>query len=110
MPENPTVRELDHRFSDGIDVRLLWRPHDDRVLVAVADAKTGVSFTLEVGPDQRALEVFHHPRLCRRAPQRRREHGRARPGERIMTRVLRRFRRAVRRRVEPAIEIAIAFA
>ena len=61
MPENPTVRELDHRFSDGIDVRLLWRPHDDRVLVAVADAKTGVSFTLEVGPDQRALEVFHHP-------------------------------------------------
>jgi hypothetical protein len=63
MPENSTaaLRELDHRASDGIDVRLLWRPHDDRVLVAVADAKTGEAFTLEVGPGQRALDVFHHP-------------------------------------------------
>jgi hypothetical protein len=56
-----TLRELDHRVSDGIDVRLLWRPEDDRVLVAVSDAKTGESFTLEVGADQRALDVFHHP-------------------------------------------------
>jgi hypothetical protein len=63
MPENSTavLRELDHRSGDGIDVRLLWRPHDDRVLVAVADAKTGEAFTLEVGPGQRALDVFHHP-------------------------------------------------
>ena len=63
MPENPTaaLRELDHRVSDGIDVRLLWRPHDDRVLVAVSDAKTGDAFTLVVGPDERALDVFHHP-------------------------------------------------
>jgi hypothetical protein len=55
------LRELDHRASDGIDVRLLWRPHDDRVLVAVSDAKTGEAFTLEVGPDQRAIDVFQHP-------------------------------------------------
>ena len=41
MPKNASaaLRELDHRVSDGIDVRLLWRPQDDRVLVAVADAK-----------------------------------------------------------------------
>jgi hypothetical protein len=58
---NPTLRELDHRISDGIDVRLLWRPEDDRALVAVSDAKTGESFTVEVGENQRALEVFHHP-------------------------------------------------
>jgi hypothetical protein len=58
---NQTLRELDHRVSDGIDVRLLWRPHDDRALVSVSDAKTGGSFTLEVGADQRALDVFHHP-------------------------------------------------
>ena len=58
---NPTLRELDHRVSDGIDVRLLWRPEDDRALVAVSDAKTGESFTVEVGENQRALEVFHHP-------------------------------------------------
>jgi hypothetical protein len=27
----------------------------------VSDAKTGESFTVEVGENQRALEVFHHP-------------------------------------------------
>jgi hypothetical protein len=58
---NETLRELDHRASDGIDVRLLWRPADDRALVSVADAKTGESFTIEVGAHQRALDVFHHP-------------------------------------------------
>jgi hypothetical protein len=63
MTTNQTaeLRELDHRVSDGIDVRLLWRPHDDRVLVAVSDFKTGEAFAIEVGPDQRALDVFHHP-------------------------------------------------
>lgn len=63
MPENQTaaLRELDHRVSDGIDVRLLWRPHDNRALVSVSDAKTGEAFTIEVGPDQRALDVFQHP-------------------------------------------------
>jgi hypothetical protein len=63
MTTNQTaaLRELDHRVSDGIDVRLLWRPHGYRALVAVSDAKTGQSFTIEVGRDQRALDVFHHP-------------------------------------------------
>jgi len=60
-PQTAALRELDHRVSDGIDVRLLWRPHDDRVLVAVSDSKTGDSFALIVGPNQRALDVFHHP-------------------------------------------------
>lgn len=62
-----TIRELDHRVSDSIDVRLLWRPYDDRALVAVSDAKTGDAFTLEVGPDQRALDVFMHPYAYRSA-------------------------------------------
>jgi len=63
MPENPTsaLRELDHRVSDGIAVWLLWRPQDDRALVAVRDAKTGESFTIEVAEGQKALEVFRHP-------------------------------------------------
>jgi len=55
------VRELDRRESDGIDVRLLWRPHDDRVMVAVADAKTGDAFTITVASHDRALAAFHHP-------------------------------------------------
>jgi len=55
------LRELDHRSNDGIDVHLLWDPTEDRVLVAVADAKTGAAFTVPVARDQRAYDVFHHP-------------------------------------------------
>jgi hypothetical protein len=54
-------RELDHRSHDRIDVRLLWRERDNRVVVAVADAKTGVRFNIEVRDRERALDVFHHP-------------------------------------------------
>jgi hypothetical protein len=56
-----TLRELDHRVADGIDVRLLWHPRDDRALVAVSDARTGESFTIGVRDGERALDVFHHP-------------------------------------------------
>jgi len=56
-----TIHELDHRNSDGIDVRLLWRRDDNRALVSVADAKTGSEFMIEVKPRERALDVFHHP-------------------------------------------------
>jgi hypothetical protein len=55
------TRELDHRESDGIEVRLLWRPHDDTALVAVSDARTGESFAVEVRDGERALDVFNHP-------------------------------------------------
>ena len=55
------TRELDRRSNDGIDVRLLWREHDGRVLVAVRDAKTGDAFALEVREGERALDVFRHP-------------------------------------------------
>ena len=54
-------RELDSRVSDGIEVRLLWRERDDRVLVAVRDGLTGEAFSVEVADDQRAFDVFHHP-------------------------------------------------
>jgi hypothetical protein len=58
---NTTLRELDQRVSDGIQVTLYWRPEDDRAIVAVADTKTDESFTLEVAPHHNALDVFHHP-------------------------------------------------
>ena len=54
------VRELDHRLNDGIDVRLLWDPRTDRVLVAVEDQRTGEYFELDV-PGAEALQAFHHP-------------------------------------------------
>ena len=55
------TRELDHRRSDGIDVRLLWCEQDGRVLVAVRDAKTGDAFAVEVREGESALDVFRHP-------------------------------------------------
>jgi hypothetical protein len=55
------MRELDHRTSDGIDVRLLWCERDGRVLVAVSDAKTGEAFTVEVREGENAMKVFNHP-------------------------------------------------
>lgn len=54
------IRELDHRQSDGIDVRLLWDATDDRIIVAVSDAKSGDAFDIEVERHQ-ALHAFHHP-------------------------------------------------
>jgi hypothetical protein len=55
------IRELDRRYSDGIEVRLLWRPHDDVVLVTVSDARTEEAFAIEVRDGERPLDVFHHP-------------------------------------------------
>lgn len=60
--ENLTsVRELDARVSDGIQVRLLWSPDDGRVLVSVTNIRSAHAFSLEVGEDESPGDVFHHP-------------------------------------------------
>jgi hypothetical protein len=56
-----TRRELAHRRNDGLDVRLLWEPHTDRLSVSLMDARTGDGFEVPVAPGERALDVFHHP-------------------------------------------------
>ena len=56
-----THRELAHRRTDGLDVRLLWEPGTDRVSVSLMDARTGDGFEVAVAPDERPLDVFHHP-------------------------------------------------
>jgi hypothetical protein len=53
--------ELDHRTSDGIDVRLLWDRDSGRVYVSVDDSRTGSAFEVEVGENDSPLEVFRHP-------------------------------------------------
>ena len=53
--------ELDTRTTDGIQVRLLWHPADDRVTVAAFDARSGESLEVAVHDGERALDVFHHP-------------------------------------------------
>jgi hypothetical protein len=60
LPADGLIRELDHRHSDGIDVRLLWSEGDDRILLVVSDSKRAEAFSLEVEPGE-ALEAFHHP-------------------------------------------------
>jgi hypothetical protein len=57
---NHTSRELDHRVSDGLDVKLLWNSLTDRVSVAVTDERTGEFFELDVDPEH-ALIAFYHP-------------------------------------------------
>jgi hypothetical protein len=55
-----SIRELDCRTSDGINVRLLWNSVADRVVLAVHDTRTDESFELLVAPAD-ALLAFHHP-------------------------------------------------
>jgi hypothetical protein len=57
--ESEMIRELDHRASDGIDVRLLWNAETKAVLVSVAE-RDGTSFEFQVPPAD-ALQAFHHP-------------------------------------------------
>jgi hypothetical protein len=59
MPRN-LIRELAYRACDGLEVALLWTPADNRLTVAVADARTGDSFELSTRPET-ALDAFHHP-------------------------------------------------
>ena len=61
MTTPTTTRELAQRRNDGLDIRLLWDSATDRVSVALHDGKTGEGFEVEVGPGERALDVFHHP-------------------------------------------------
>lgn len=54
------ARELDRRTHGGIDVRLLWNPGTDDVIVVVHDTLTGEFFELPVQPSD-ALFAFRHP-------------------------------------------------
>jgi hypothetical protein len=58
----PDARELDHRQSDGLTVRLLWYEDSNRVVVRVVDSRTGEEFEVEVAPRD-ALDAFHHPHV-----------------------------------------------
>lgn len=56
-----SIRELDTRVNDGLQIRLLWCQHDDRLWVAVLDTKTGDAFRVEVHAGERPVDVFNHP-------------------------------------------------
>ena len=54
------MTELAHRTTDGLDVSLLWSRCTGRLVVEVADSRSGESFTVEA-PRDRALDVYNHP-------------------------------------------------
>ncbi|HTT27406.1 MAG TPA: hypothetical protein VMG37_03280 [Solirubrobacteraceae bacterium] len=56
-----SIRELDSRMSDGVQVRLLWCEHDGTLWVTAVNTKSGDAFRVEVHDGERPLDVFHHP-------------------------------------------------
>jgi hypothetical protein len=54
------VRELAHRSSGGLEIRLLWDSEDGSVMLEVWQPQTDERFTFVVAPRD-ALEAFYHP-------------------------------------------------
>ena len=59
IPREIRPRELAHRRSCGIDVRLIWDPAGDDLTVEVRDGDFP-ALLVPVGP-RPPLDVFHHP-------------------------------------------------
>jgi dihydrofolate reductase len=57
---DPSIRELDQRVDDRIDVKLLWNSLTDRVWVVVKVERTGEIWELDVDPED-ALIAFDDP-------------------------------------------------
>ncbi len=55
-----TLKELDYRAGDGIEVSLLWSPESGQLAVVVSDMGRNEEFAMEVDPTE-AMEVFRHP-------------------------------------------------
>jgi hypothetical protein len=60
ISREPRPRELAHRRSCGIDVRLLWDPDGGGLTVEVLDGSEGSSLVVPVG-ERPPLDVFRHP-------------------------------------------------
>jgi len=56
-----SIRELDARETDGIQVGLMWCEHDGTLWVTVVSTNTGDAFHVEVHDGEQPLDVFHHP-------------------------------------------------
>lgn len=53
-------RELAHRASNGISVRLCWHPREDEVYVHVVDERADEELFFNP-PKREALSAFYHP-------------------------------------------------
>ncbi len=61
------LRELDARQGDGLDIRLLWDPVTNDVVVTVEDSRTDDFLIVVVDPAD-ARDAFHHPFAYAAAP------------------------------------------
>ena len=61
------LRELDARQGDSLDIRLLWDPATNDVVITVEDFRTDEFLIVPVDPAD-ALEAFHHPFAYAAAP------------------------------------------
>ncbi len=73
-----SMRELDCRFVNGLQVQLWWDPETTCIWVSVRDARTASQFLIEVRESEQPLDVFHHPFAY--APRQRLAAVAARPG------------------------------
>lgn len=55
-----TLRELDYRNSDGIEVFLLWNPRTDETFISVSDFKSESEEMFPVSREN-AADAFRHP-------------------------------------------------
>jgi hypothetical protein len=55
-----TIRELNYRNSNGIEVFLLWDMLSDETFVSVSDSASGSEEMFPVAPEN-AADAFHHP-------------------------------------------------
>ena len=55
-----TVRELDSREADGLEITLVWYPAENAVAIRVFDTKSGERHEISVDPAD-ARDAFEHP-------------------------------------------------
>jgi hypothetical protein len=55
-----TRRELAHRVTGGLEIRLYWDAHDNSTSIEVQKRETAEAISFPVAGD-RALDAFHHP-------------------------------------------------
>jgi hypothetical protein len=56
-----SMRELDYRLVNGLQVQLWWDSETSCTWVSVRDARTETQFLIEVRDGEQPLDVFHHP-------------------------------------------------
>jgi hypothetical protein len=52
--------ELNHRYSGGIEIVMLWNERDNRVVIEISDPAQDSVASFDVSPEK-ASDAFQHP-------------------------------------------------